>query len=327
MPPLSHFADAQAGVVEHLRQSLNGQRLHHAFLLVGSAATPLVALGRALAASLMCPTPQGSDACDACVACRKVASGNHPDFFHLQPNDRGTMPVALIRRAAQRLNLRAAEAPRKVVLLERACSMPPAAQNALLKTLEEPPDATVFVLTAGRTGSVLPTVRSRCTALHLQAPTHAAAVQALAQNGLPLPLGELLAPLVGADSDAAQAHVDTGAVQILATLENTLTPGIAAADIFRAAADLGQSPERTELALALVEVLIRDGLAQVHGATDDLLYHPSAQRLPQARLSAAAEELRRLRRLGALHINRAMALEGLFFTLTDTQHAHRGTDA
>jgi DNA polymerase-3 subunit delta' len=327
MQPLSTFEATQASTVEHLRQSLKAKRLHHAFLLVGSAATPLVGIGLAFGQSLMCQTPHDGDACLTCAACRKVAHTNHPDFFHIMPNDRGVLAVGVIRRMAQRLSLRAAEAPRKVVVIEQACSMLPAAQNALLKTLEEPPDATLFILLAQRTGGLLATVRSRCTALHLQAPAHSAAVAHLAQNGTAKPLGELLAPLVGADSDAAQLRIDQGALEIISVLEQTLMPGVAPADIFRAAADLGQSPERTELTLSLLEVMIRDALAHAHDVADAQLYHPTTRRLPEARLAASVDELRRLRRLGALHINRAMALEGLFFTLTDTQHAHLGADA
>jgi DNA polymerase-3 subunit delta' len=327
MPPLSSFEADQSAAIEHLRHSLAGKRLHHAFLLMGSAATPLWPIAQAFAHRLICPTPNGLDACGTCQTCRQVSHGSHPDFLHLAPNDRGVIPVATVRRATQRVTLRAAQAPRKVVLLQDAGRMPTAAQNALLKTLEEPPNATVFVLTTPRSGGLLATVRSRCTALHLQAPTHATAVQRLAAAGVPNELGELLAPLVGGDNAAAQHRLEQGLAQIVQTLHTTLAPGMAPAEVFAAAQDLGQNPERTELTLLVLEVLVRDGLAQVHGAHASQLYHPSTPRLPHAQLAPAAAQLRRLRALGALHINRTMALEGLFFTLIDTQHAHHGTDA
>lgn len=327
MQPLSTFHSAQPGVVAHLCHSVTATRLHHAFLLIGSAATPLTGVGLAFAQSLMCQTPVAGDACLTCLTCRKIQHHNHADFFHITPNDRGILAVGVIRQMAQRLSLRAAEAPRKVVVIEQACSMLPAAQNAILKTLEEPPDATLFILLAQRPNKLLATVRSRCTSLHLLAPAHRAAVAHLAQNGIAQPLSELLAPLVGADSDAAQLHVEAGALEIITLLEQTLIPGASPQDVFGAAANLGQNPQRTELALSLLEVMLRDALAHALGAGDAQLYHPSLRHLPEASLAATVDELRRLRRLGALNISRAMALEGLFFTLTDMQHAHLGADA
>lgn len=314
---LTEFKASQPTVLEHLAQSLVGRRRHHAFLFLGSRATPLQELGMAFANRLMCQQPQALDACGQCLACRKMAHHNHPDFLSLEPNERGIVPVADIRRVTMRAQLRAIEAEYKVILIQGACQMPVASQNALLKTLEEPPDKTTFVLLASRGGALLATVRSRCQKIHLQATPHDDAVTVLSEQGIPNFLGAFLAPLVGSDAAQAQEKIDAGALDILETIKTTLTEGVAIADVFSAAARLGTSRERFDLTLALLEVLIRDALAQLHGAMPTQLYHSTVYSLPQKQLMLVVEELQRLRQLDVLHLNRTMALENLFLTLLD----------
>jgi DNA polymerase-3 subunit delta' len=105
------------------------------------------------------------DACGQCAACTRIARGVHPDFVVVEPGDNGTIKVDEVRDVVERAAYRPFEGRRRVVVIEDADALVTAAQNALLKTLEEPPSGSVFVLLTVRPDVLLPTIRSRCIRL------------------------------------------------------------------------------------------------------------------------------------------------------------------
>jgi DNA polymerase-3 subunit delta' len=119
----------------------------------------------ALAQLLNCLTPASNDACGACRACTRIARGVHPDVLIVQPGDTGAIKIEQVRDAIERSAYRPFEGRRRVVIIDDADAMVGEAQNALLKTLEEPPAASSFVLVTSRPDVLLPTVRSRCQRL------------------------------------------------------------------------------------------------------------------------------------------------------------------
>jgi DNA polymerase-3 subunit delta' len=114
------------------------------------------------AAPIDAPVP---DACGTCPACRRIARGVYADVLMLAPGDSGSIKVDQAREAIERSAYRPFEGRRRVVIVNDADAMEPSAQNALLKTLEEPPNASTFVLITSRPDMLLPTVRSRCQRL------------------------------------------------------------------------------------------------------------------------------------------------------------------
>ena len=111
------------------------------------------------------PMAVGNDACGECPACRRIARGVHADILVIEPGDSGNIKVDQVREAIERSAYRPFEGRRRVVVIDEADALMPEAQNALLKTLEEPPPASVFVLITNRPDVLLPTVRSRCQRL------------------------------------------------------------------------------------------------------------------------------------------------------------------
>jgi DNA polymerase-3 subunit delta' len=105
------------------------------------------------------------DACGTCDACRRIARGIYPDVIVVEPGDTGTIKIEVIREVIAAAAYRPFEGRRRVVIIDDADAMMPAAQSALLKTLEEPPSATVFLLVSAIPDALLPTVRSRCPRL------------------------------------------------------------------------------------------------------------------------------------------------------------------
>ena len=101
----------------------------------------------------------------ACAVCRRIARGTHPDVMTIEPGDMGSIKIEQVRAAIERAVFRPFEGRRRVTIIEQADALVIAAQNALLKTLEEPVPESVFVLVTSRPDTLLPTVRSRCAHL------------------------------------------------------------------------------------------------------------------------------------------------------------------
>jgi DNA polymerase III subunit delta' len=129
----------------------------------------LAAIG--LAQLVNCLAPAGASGgaapapCGACASCKRIARGVHADVLLVEPEEGGPIKIDLIREAVERTAYRPFEGRRRVVIIDDAHAVNEAAQNALLKTLEEPPAASSFVLVTSRPGVLLPTVRSRCQVL------------------------------------------------------------------------------------------------------------------------------------------------------------------
>jgi DNA polymerase III subunit delta' len=157
--------------IELLAQAVRTGRVSHAYLFVGPEQIGKATLAKAFAQALVCERasgPAGDGApCGECRACRRVAEGRYPDV-QIIAAEKNFIQIDQIRT----LQLDAAVAPlegkRKVFIVQEIERATPAAANALLKTLEEPPPNVVLVLTSNRRDMVLPTVLSRCQILGLR---------------------------------------------------------------------------------------------------------------------------------------------------------------
>lgn len=121
----------------------------------------------ALAQTLNCLEPvQGdvfkTDACGHCAACSRIGRGMHPDVLVVEPDDTGSIKIEQVREVIDAAQYRPFEGHRRVVIVDEADAMGFPAQSALLKILEEPPSASVFVLVSSTADSLLSTVLSRC---------------------------------------------------------------------------------------------------------------------------------------------------------------------
>lgn len=113
----------------------------------------------ALAQAVNCAA---THACGECIACRKIARGVHPDVLLIEPGESGSIKVEEIRDAIGRAAYRPFEGRRRVTIIDSADALVPNAQDALLKTLEEPPSGSIFILVTARPDALLPTIGSRC---------------------------------------------------------------------------------------------------------------------------------------------------------------------
>lgn len=142
------------------------QRLAHAYLLTGPSGVGKAQLAQQFALQLLCRNQVG---CGQCHSCQLVKAGTHPDLHRVEA-DGGSIKVDAIRALVGPVYSAALMGGAKVVLMYQADRLNLNAANALLKSLEEPPANTYWLLTSSQPGQLLPTILSRCQKLHLPAP-------------------------------------------------------------------------------------------------------------------------------------------------------------
>jgi len=142
--------------LEILRLALGNGRLHHAYLFVGPEGSGKRTVALALAKAIHCRETK-NDFCDRCPDCARIHAGNHPDVRLVQTlEDKKEISIKQVREIEKELNFRSFSGKRKIAIIDPATLLNTSSQNALLKTLEEPPQNSLIVLIAPNAGALLP---------------------------------------------------------------------------------------------------------------------------------------------------------------------------
>lgn len=182
--------------VANLDRTVADQRPAHAYLISGPAQIGKTTLARALALALNCSSPTERP-CGTCRACRLMTAGKHPDVQLIAPEGR-SLKIDQVRALQHDLALSPFEGRYRVAIFEQFEAATIEAQNALLKTLEEPPAYAVLIVLAADPELLLPTIISRCQQLPLRPLTLAQVREALTTRwNVDGPLADLLAHLSG----------------------------------------------------------------------------------------------------------------------------------
>ncbi len=226
------FADlhGQDRAVAVLRAAIARGRLHHALLFAGPSGVGKRTAALALASALNCEVAPG-EGCGTCGVCTRIAEGMHPDVITLAREGAAQIvPIETVRaQVVAAVALPPHEARERLFLIDEATSLQPAAANALLKTLEEPPARTRFVLMTVAPDQLLPTIRSRCQRIGF-APLAAEArrkvggdeaepVVAAAQALLAVLVRGVPSAAFGLAPPSGEAKLDVAAVLELAAIE------------------------------------------------------------------------------------------------------------
>ncbi|AXK38284.1 DNA polymerase III subunit delta' [Crenobacter cavernae] len=288
-------------------QRIRGEfsRLPNAWLFAGPAGIGKRAFAEELARAMLCESPlEDESACGVCEACRWFAAGHHPDYRTLSPDDGedavkegksvrrlAQIKIEAVRDVIEFAQLTAHRSGRRVVLVEPAEAMNPAAANALLKILEEPPHGVLFLLVSHHRERLLPTIKSRCRPYVLTRPSHDEALAHLAQEGVAEPEAELAhhggVPLF--DHDAA--HVDARR-KFLAALSKPTLAGMLS---------LAESVDKDKLPLGTALGWLMQWVGDLAGLrlANVIRYHPD-WRAELEKLAARAEPAALMRCYDAL---------------------------
>ncbi len=191
-----------------LGRSLASGRMAHAFLFKGPAGVGKKLFAAAMAQAINCKVSGPMNGCGECKSCRKYKSGNHPDYIVESP-DKGAIKIGRVREVCRSLSYPPYESEKRIVVMEDVHTMRQEAANSLLKTLEEPPEDNVIILTAEASRSVLTTISSRCQIIPFFPLTQKETVDILSSkdHGLDIEHASILARLAeGSPGQALLLH-------------------------------------------------------------------------------------------------------------------------
>lgn len=155
-------------IKQHFQKAIELHKVSHAYILAGEAGMGRKSLAHAFALTLLCERG-GSQPCMDCHACKQVLSGNHPDLIHVTHEKPASIGVDDIREQIHdTIMIRPYSSYYKIYIVDEAEKMTIQAQNALLKTIEEPPSYAVIILLTTNGDLFLPTILSRCVQLKLK---------------------------------------------------------------------------------------------------------------------------------------------------------------
>ena len=155
-------------ILKYISSAVENNRVSHAYILNGERGSGKKMLANLFAMTLLCETGD-NEPCGKCHSCKQAESGNHPDIIRVTHEKPNSISVDDIRiQVNNTVDIKPYQGPYKVYIIPQADMMTPQAQNAILKTIEEPPSYAVFLLLTENAETLLPTINSRCVMLKLR---------------------------------------------------------------------------------------------------------------------------------------------------------------
>ncbi len=278
-----HSLVGHRSILTLLARAVAAGTLPPSLILAGPEGVGKRQVALALAEVLNCQAPVADgefavDACGTCPACRRIARAIHPDVTVLEPDDKGSIKIDPVREEIRKTTFKPFEGKRRVLVFDDAHDLIEDAQDALLKTLEEPPAGTVLVLVTSQPNRLLPTVRSRCPVIRFgPLPPADVATWLMEVDGVDEPRARAVAAVTGGSLARARTVARDGveetretAARVLLALADARDPRQrleAAQDLIGRGKGTG-TRERESLAAHLhaLAALVRDLVALTGGA-------------------------------------------------------------
>lgn len=211
---MSRFSDivGQEQLKEHLENAIKMNKVSHAYIINGERSAGKEFIAKTFAMALQCENKEGIEPCQECHSCKQALSGNHPDIIFVTHEKPGTIGVDDIRSQINGdVAIKPYSSPKKIYIMNEGEKMTVQAQNALLKTLEEPPEYAVILILTTNVDSLLPTILSRCVVLNMKPVKDAQVKKFLMEN--------MEIPDYKADICVAFARGNVGKARLLAKSE------------------------------------------------------------------------------------------------------------
>lgn len=343
-----HLAGNQR-VKEILRQMLKVGRVPGALLFTGEEGVGKKLFALELAKALNCHSPQGVDACDRCSSCVRISQSKFPEYSDDKENREKLIrsdhtDVALarpfnrilrigpMREIEREANFRPFEGKARIFIIEEADSLNESSSNALLKTLEEPPQTSHLILITSRPASLLPTIRSRCQVIRFS-PLKPAEIEAHLLSGKQVsPKDARLLSRVarGSIGRALATDLETYRQQRESMLDvlGALALTNDRSRLLRASEEMNDAKRKDEyeLRLDLLATLIHDVWILSLGAPDEQVANEDLRpqlskivtRIESRRAARWLSQIETHRRGLEVNINRKVATDALFLTMAES---------
>ena len=294
-----------------LQRIIRSGRMSHAYLFRGPDGVGKRFCAQLVAAQLNCREPRQSGGCGACPSCRKYVSGSHPDITILGPEN-GVIKIDRVRELCRSLSYPPYESATRVVIFEDVHTMRPEAANSLLKTLEEPPEHNVLILTAESSRALLPTIISRCQIIPFYPLSEQQTTTVLGRIYPDMGQGDahLLAKMGEGSPGRAMVLREKGLIEAYRSVLRVISapphdPAGSTSALLQEAERMGGLKENLQPLFGLIRSWIRDSMVSHQRS------NPSEREQQIARLAAVE---RAERQLGA-NCNRTLVCEVLLFNL------------
>lgn len=214
---MSNFNDiyGQEGIKTHLQDAIEKNQVSHAYIFNGGDGIGKMMMAQILAKTLQCES-QGVNPCNSCASCKQADSGNHPDIHYITHEKPAIISVDEVRnQLVSDIQIKPYSSKHKIYIMDDAQKMNVQAQNAILKTIEEPPAYGIIILLTTNANSLLETIRSRCVVLDFKPVSENLVKQYLSDHcnllGSKADFAAAFAQgMIGRAKDAAQSDVFAG---------------------------------------------------------------------------------------------------------------------
>lgn len=319
----------QAKAKKFMTRCLDSGRMSHALIFRGPDGVGKQLFARGLAAVVNCRNRVEDQACGVCTSCKKYQSGNHPDFTVVQP-EKGAIKIDRIRELCKSLSYPPYESAMRVVLLEDVHTMRQEAANALLKTLEEPPENNLLILTSDSSQEVLSTILSRCQSVPFYPLSLEETAQIIQAQGGDVDAGEaaVLARLAEGSPGKALALKDADLPNLLDNVVALLCDPLGenpakVTDLLILAEEMAALKEDLIHFFSLLRLWLRDGLFEYYGLTveDETCWTNTVTTKKQLKdwsseeLFAKLQAIDRAEKELSRNCNRSLVCEVLLFSL------------
>ena len=324
----------QDKIKQNLIRAIKNKKFSHAYILNGESGMGKTDIAEAFAAALLCESGTG-EACGQCATCKKIFHHNHPDVITLEPEtEHGKLRPIKVDEVRERIvgdvMIRPYESEYKIYIVKSAEFLNADSQNAILKTIEEPPDYAVILLLCGNIDGMIQTIRSRCVTLNLTPLPRSVIEEKLrAEYALDGERAHIIAAYavgnlgkarkMAEDEDFSELSADT--IEIAKSIPEYNDAEVIA-EANRVVSDYnGRLPD----VLDLLEVWYRDVLLyKTTGGSDGLMLSDLSYNIRQQALSAPfgglgdiSDAIGVAKRRIAGNVSKQSAMEQLFFTIRD----------
>ena len=319
--------------IASLQTAVARQRLAHAYLFHGEASIGKRATAVCFAQALNCerpPSDHGLDACGSCRSCQQIEARTHPDYFVIEPDSEPATPqikIEQVREIEQQIMYRPLVGERKICLIDEADRMTLGAANALLKTLEEPPGHSFFILVTSRPAALPVTIRSRCQSLRFATPARTDVEAALILKREMPPADARFLGMIseGRIGEALSTDLKSVRAQQQELLELVSPASLRSVTTILTSAESLAKADRAAEMLSWLARWIRDLIIiQIGGDRDQLFYWESLPTLEAYARQAntdllldVLQDIEKTEQQATRHLNLHMALENILIRLRE----------